>query len=186
MTQIYDLSDPAQPVFIRDFGLPGQQPGATGPVPTELHGAISTGRKGNRVYFGYGTNAERHRADRRSREAAERPEGADRREPALSRRSAGSICRPINGAHTAFPVLGMDDRRVRQGQGRQACATSSSITDESDRRTSATRRGRWCGSSTSPTENRSRSASRPGRCPRRAATSAAAAAASARIRRTRT
>src|SRR5678815_2562284 len=56
MTQIFDLSDPAHPVFIRNFGLAGQQPGATGDVPTELHGPISTGPKGNRVYFGYGTN----------------------------------------------------------------------------------------------------------------------------------
>jgi hypothetical protein len=56
MTSIYDLSNPANPVKIRDFGLPGQQPGATGTVPTELHGPISTGRAGNRVYFGYGTN----------------------------------------------------------------------------------------------------------------------------------
>nr|WP_235999832.1 hypothetical protein [Bradyrhizobium uaiense] len=56
MTQIYDLSDPAQPKKIRDFGLPGQEPGATGAVPTELHGPISTGPQGNRVYFGYGTN----------------------------------------------------------------------------------------------------------------------------------
>jgi hypothetical protein len=54
MTKIYDLSDPAHPVFIRDFGLPGQQPGSTGPVPTELHGPISIPRI-NRVYFGYGT-----------------------------------------------------------------------------------------------------------------------------------
>ena len=58
MTQIYDLSDPAKPLFIRDFGLIGQQPGAGGPVPISLHGAISTGPKGNRVYFGYGTNTE--------------------------------------------------------------------------------------------------------------------------------
>ena len=50
MTQIYDLSDPAHPVFIRDFGLPGQQPGSTGPAPTELHGPMSTGPSGNRVY----------------------------------------------------------------------------------------------------------------------------------------
>ena len=28
MTKIYDLSDPAQPRFIRDFGLPGQEPGS--------------------------------------------------------------------------------------------------------------------------------------------------------------
>src|SRR6476469_1007250 len=56
MTQIYDLSDPAHPQKIRDFGLPGQEPGSTGAVPTELHGPISTGPAGNRVYFGYGTN----------------------------------------------------------------------------------------------------------------------------------
>jgi len=53
MAQIYDLSDPAKPVFIRNFGLPGQQPGAKGPVPGGLHGAVSTGPKGNRVYFAY-------------------------------------------------------------------------------------------------------------------------------------
>src|SRR5947208_810215 len=56
MTLIYDLSDPAKPVFVRAFGLPGQQPGATGATPTDLHGPISTGPTGNRVYFGYGTN----------------------------------------------------------------------------------------------------------------------------------
>src|SRR5258708_1110565 len=56
MTQVFDLSDPAHPRLIRNFGLVGQQPGATGPVPTELHGPMSTGPKGNRIYFGYGTN----------------------------------------------------------------------------------------------------------------------------------
>src|SRR3982075_2615182 len=54
MTQVYDLSDPPHPLKIRDFGLPGQEPGSTGAVPTELHGPISTGPEGNRVYFGYG------------------------------------------------------------------------------------------------------------------------------------
>src|SRR5437660_1886935 len=56
MTQVYDLSDPAHPVKIRDFGLPGQEPGSTGAVPTELHGPISAGAEGNRRYFGYGTD----------------------------------------------------------------------------------------------------------------------------------
>ena len=56
MTEVFDLSDPANPVKIRDFGLVGQEPGATGTVPTDLHGPISTGPQGNRVYFGYGTN----------------------------------------------------------------------------------------------------------------------------------
>ncbi len=56
MTEIYDLSDPAKPVKIREFGLTGQHPGSTGAVPTELHGAISIGAEGNRVYFAHGTN----------------------------------------------------------------------------------------------------------------------------------
>jgi hypothetical protein len=56
MTQVYDLSDPANPVKIRDFGLVGQQPGATGAVPVAIHGLISTGPKGNRVYLAFGTN----------------------------------------------------------------------------------------------------------------------------------
>jgi hypothetical protein len=49
---IYDLSDPAKPVFVRTFGLPGQQPGSAVPTPpVGLHGVASTGPKGNRVYF---------------------------------------------------------------------------------------------------------------------------------------
>ncbi len=57
MTQIFDLSDPAKPVFIRNFGLVGQQPGAPKPANPRFrdgHGAFSTGPQGNRVYFGYG------------------------------------------------------------------------------------------------------------------------------------
>ena len=54
IAQIYDLSDPAKPVFIRDFALPGQQPGGQGPPLTGLHGAVSTGPNGNRIYLGYG------------------------------------------------------------------------------------------------------------------------------------
>ena len=103
MTQIFDLSDPAKPVFIRDFGLPGQEPGATRSAATGLHGAISTGPKGNRVYFGYGTGAQRRR-NRRPRKAAERAERTDQPEPALSahrqRRSA-----PEWGRTTVSPVL---------------------------------------------------------------------------------
>lgn len=41
---IYDWSnpdDPSPPKYIRTFGLPGGEPGATGPVPNSLHGAIS-------------------------------------------------------------------------------------------------------------------------------------------------
>src|SRR2546430_3528117 len=41
---VYDWSNPHNgqpPVYIRTFGLPGGQPGATGAVPNSLHGPIS-------------------------------------------------------------------------------------------------------------------------------------------------
>jgi hypothetical protein len=38
---IYDWSDPALPKYIRTFGLPGAQPGSSGPTPPTLHGPIS-------------------------------------------------------------------------------------------------------------------------------------------------
>ncbi|HEX2567695.1 MAG TPA: hypothetical protein VHL85_12610 [Burkholderiales bacterium] len=107
MTKIYDLSDPAHPVFIRDFGLPGQQPGATGPVPTELHGPISTGTKGNRVYFGYGTNSNgiMQIVDRAKLLSGPRePTNANLAAPEISRYYLSRM----NGAHTTLPVLGMD------------------------------------------------------------------------------
>src|SRR5712691_2888054 len=68
---IYDLSDPANPVFLRDWALDGQQPGGVIPphftaVPS-IHGPISTGPAGGaiaaagataeRVYFAYGTGS---------------------------------------------------------------------------------------------------------------------------------
>ncbi len=79
---IFDLSDPANPVFLRDWALDGQQPGGAIPphftaVPS-IHGPISTGRSSSaplfpafaasnpidgtgapldRVYFAYGTGS---------------------------------------------------------------------------------------------------------------------------------
>jgi hypothetical protein len=68
---IFDLSNPANPVFLRDWALNGQQPGGTLPphftaVPS-IHGPISTGPTGGavelagatpeRVYFAYGTGS---------------------------------------------------------------------------------------------------------------------------------
>src|SRR5256712_11032893 len=107
MTQIYDLSDPAKPVFVRSFGLPGQQPGSTGPVPTELHGAMSTGPKGNRVYFGYGTGASGivQIVDREKLlKGPKEPTEANLLYPQIARLDLP----PDAGAHTAFPLLGMD------------------------------------------------------------------------------
>jgi len=107
MTQIYDLSDPAKPVFIRNFGLVGQQPGATGPVPTELHGAISTGPKGNRVYFGYGTNKAGilQIVDRQKLLSGPREATA---ENLLFPQISAFHLPETNGAHTVLPVLGMN------------------------------------------------------------------------------
>ena len=70
---IFDLSNPASPVFLRDWALDGQQPGGVIPphftaVPS-IHGPISTGPNTatnpiagtgatlDRVYFAYGTGS---------------------------------------------------------------------------------------------------------------------------------
>jgi len=107
MTQIFDLSDPAKPVFIRNFGLAGQEPGSkVEPAPTELHGPISTGPKGNRVYFGYGTNKSgvMQIVDRQKLLSGPRePTAENLRSVEVGRFTLSSM----NGAHTALPVLGM-------------------------------------------------------------------------------
>jgi len=103
MTEVYDMSDPSHPVKIRDFGLPGQQPGATGPVPEQLHGMISLGREGNRIYFGYGTNkngvmqiVDRDKLLHGPRE----PTAENLLYPEVGRLTMT----PFNGAHTTFPM----------------------------------------------------------------------------------
>jgi hypothetical protein len=106
MTKIYDLSNPASPVFIRDFGLHGQQPGTTGPVPTELHGPISLGAKANRVYFGYGTGRAGvvQIVDREKLlSGPKEPTEANLLYPQVARIDLP----PDAGAHTALPLVGM-------------------------------------------------------------------------------
>ena len=107
MTQVFDLSDPAQPKHIRNFGLAGQQPGAQGEVPTELHGMISTGPKGNRIYFGYGTNKSGilQIVDREKLlNGPKEPTDANLNQPQVGRLELP----PTIGAHTTFPMLGME------------------------------------------------------------------------------
>jgi hypothetical protein len=106
MTEVFDLSDPAHPVKIRDFGLVGQQPGTVGTVPTELHGMISLGPAANRIYFGYGTNkggvlqiVDRAKLLGGSKE----PTPENLRAPVISELHM----MPTNGAHTVFPMLHM-------------------------------------------------------------------------------
>src|SRR5262252_790956 len=117
MTEVYDLSDPAHPHKIRDFGLPGQQPGASGPVPTMLHGMISLGPAANRIYFGYGTNeggvlqiVDRDKLLKGPKEPTEE----NLRYPEVGRLDMS----PLVGAHTTFPVLGkFRDGHAKDGKG---------------------------------------------------------------------
>jgi hypothetical protein len=133
MTQVYDLSDPARPVLIRNFGLPGQEPGGTGPAPTDLHGPISTGRTGNRVYFGYGTNkggvlqiVDRQKLITGPAEPT--------RENLLAPQVSRLDLPPWLGVHTAFPVLRVDvDEFVRDRESRIrdfVVVTNESLTNE--------------------------------------------------------
>ena len=125
MTQIYDLANPAKRVFIRNFGLPGQQPGAAGPVPTELHGPISTGPKGKRVYFGYGTSSYGilQIVDRdKLLHGPKEPTPENLVYPQIGRLELG----PDAGAHSAFPVLDME----RAGARDFVVVTSESLAEE--------------------------------------------------------
>jgi len=106
-TRIFDLSDPAKPVFIRDFGLPEQLAGAAGYQPAQIHGPMSTGPRGNRVYFGYGTNA-RGVAQIVDREKLLAEPKAPTRENLLAPQIARIDLPETVGAHSAYPLLGMD------------------------------------------------------------------------------
>ena len=106
MTEVFDLSDPAKPVKIRDFGLVGQEPGSSGNVPTDLHGPISVGPQRNRIYFGYGTNkggvvqiVDRDKLLKGPKE----PTPDNLRHPIV--RQVDLL--PITGAHTTVPLLGV-------------------------------------------------------------------------------
>jgi len=128
---IADWSDPAHPNHIRTFGLPGGQPGATGPNSTSLHGAISAhehpnaaGRLargattddviGNRVYaaWGVGDDGVMQILDRKKllpspwgtwSGSADSPSEADLLAPL-----AGILyMSPDQGGHTSMPVFGL-------------------------------------------------------------------------------
>jgi hypothetical protein len=107
MTLIYDLSDPARPAFIRQFGLPGQQPGGSGPPAAGLHGPVSLGPNVNRIYFGYGTSAGgvMQIVDRaKLLNGPNEPTNENLLYPQI-----GRLDLPPNvGAHTVLPVLRME------------------------------------------------------------------------------
>jgi hypothetical protein len=111
--QIFDLSDPANPVFIRNFGLPGQQPGTSldsSADPQGMHGCISVIEK-NRVYCGHGTRSDGrlviwNREDLLTPAPAwidpERPTDAELQAPLITKFNTPSYM----GAHSAIPLLG--------------------------------------------------------------------------------
>ncbi|HUC68103.1 MAG TPA: hypothetical protein VMA53_22000 [Stellaceae bacterium] len=104
--QVYDLSNPEHPVHIRDFGLVGQQPGATEPVSTDLQSAISTGPDGNRVYLGYGADKDGilQIVDREKLlKGAKEPTAQNLLDPQVGRLDLSAL----TGAHSVFPVPGI-------------------------------------------------------------------------------
>ena len=103
MTEVYDLSDPTRPMKIRDFGQPGQEPGTAGAVPTELHGPISTGPQGNRIYYGYGTN-KGGVLQIVDREKLLKGPTAPTPENLLYPEVGRLELLPLTGAHTTFPL----------------------------------------------------------------------------------
>jgi hypothetical protein len=109
--KIFDLGDPAKPRFIRDYGVVGQEPGSKSePVPQSLHGPI---RLGNRVYFGYGTGGSGIlQIVDREKLLKGNPDSPDPFAPTAENILYPQIARldvyPPGGAHTTFPVLGLE------------------------------------------------------------------------------
>ena len=110
MTQVFDLSDPAQPVHVRDFALPGQQPGAPRRPNRRLHdghGPFSTGPKGNRLYFGYGNvgNGAFQIVDRKKLlEGPKEPTVENLLYPQVSFQDVGTW----QAVHSVYPLIGME------------------------------------------------------------------------------
>jgi len=110
MTQVWDLSDPAKPVHIRDFALPGQQPGAPRRANRRLHdghGPFSTGPKGNRLYFGYGNvgNGAFQIVDRKKLlEGPKEPTPENLLYPQVSFQVTGTM----QAVHAVLPLIGME------------------------------------------------------------------------------
>jgi len=111
--KIFDLSDPAKPKYIRDFGLLGQQPGATsheGLAPAiGIHGPISAGVEKNRVYAAYGTGANGviQILDRKKLLTAFENPLNPTTEEMLAPQIGYLTMSPDQGAHTTLPVFGV-------------------------------------------------------------------------------
>ncbi len=105
MTQVYDLSDPAKPVKIRDFGIHGQDPASTGFIPMYVHGSFTLPGV-NRIYMGYGTNKDGlvQILDRdKMLKGPAAPTAENLIYPEVGRLTLSAL----TGAHTVFPMLRM-------------------------------------------------------------------------------
>lgn len=109
MLQIFDLSDPADPVHIRDFGLPGSQPGVDpeGRRLTELHEPLFLD---GRVYMAYGTssNGVLQILDNDKLLHGDFHPTRPTKEDLLTPQIARLDWPDFQGVHTAVPLLGMD------------------------------------------------------------------------------
>lgn len=139
---IYDLSDPAKPVFIRQFGLVGQQPdtdpataqscinapapncyeGVTNP-PGGVHQTYSAGVRKNRVYLAYGVDrngifqiVDRQKLLHGCKMPIASPHCAIRPTQAdLLYPQIGYITtNPNQGGHTAIPIFGVPVPEMQQ------------------------------------------------------------------------
>jgi hypothetical protein len=104
---IYNLRNPASPVFVRNFGLVGTQPkanGGTDPGNVTLHGPIV---RGNRVYMGWGTSGNgvlQILDNDKLLKGDPTPTDANLLYPQIGRYELGAL----GGAHTTFPVPGIE------------------------------------------------------------------------------
>jgi len=106
--QAFDVSDPTAPKHVRDFGLVGYEPSATGPYPEpQVAGLHQPFVVGNRMYLGYNSGEEgvlqivdRERFLRGDPE----PTAANLRAPEIARIDLPSYW----GVHTAKPIYGFE------------------------------------------------------------------------------
>lgn len=111
--KIFDLSDPAKPVYIRDFGLVGSQPNATTFEGVQkgigIHGMISAGPERNRVYMAYGSgrNGVLQIVDRQKLLTAFKNPLNPTTEEMLAPQVGYVVMSPENGAHTTMPLFGV-------------------------------------------------------------------------------
>ena len=123
---IADWSNPAAPVYIRTFGLPGAEPTGTGPVPTSLHGPISTFEHpragtllargataddaiGNRIYLAYGVGDDGvlQILDRKKLLAMTADPDRPTPEQLVEPQVGILYMSPDQGGHTSMPVFGL-------------------------------------------------------------------------------